>query len=136
MTDTFSFEVKLSYPYAEAIEMTTEALKKEGFGMLTEIDVKAILKKKLDEDFRPYVIFGACNPPLAHKALLNAPEIGLLLPCNVTVEAVDEASSIVRLLDPLVMVQVGEMFQNKALVEVANDAHARLKRVAKSLGVK
>ena len=133
MTNSFGFEVKMSLPFDKAIELIIEALKKEGFGVLTEIDVKAILKKKLDEDFRPYVILGACNPPLAHKALSNAPEIGLLLPCNVTVEAIDEANSIVRLLDPLIMVQVGEMAKNKALVEVANDAHARLKRAAESL---
>jgi uncharacterized protein (DUF302 family) len=108
-------------------------LKNEGFGVLTEINVKSTLKKKLDQDFRPYVILGACNPPLAHQALLSAPEIGLLLPCNVTVEQADDGGSLVRLLDPKIMVQVGEMAKNKALVDVANQAHDKLKRVAETL---
>ena len=133
MVNTFSFEVKLTHPYEQAIEIVTEALKKEGFGVLTEINVKATFKKKIDADFRPYAILGACNPPLAHKALSNAPEIGLLLPCNVTVEAAEDGGSLVRLLDPKIMVQVGEMAQNDALVDVANQAHAKLKRVAESL---
>ena len=133
MVNTFYFEVKLTNPYEQAIDIVTEALKKEGFGVLTEINVKATLKKKVDVDFRPYTILGACNPPLAHKALSNAPEIGLLLPCNVTVEATEDGGSLARLLDPQIMFQVGEMAQNEALVDVANQAHEKLKRVAESL---
>jgi uncharacterized protein (DUF302 family) len=133
MTDTFSFEVKLVQPFEKAVEMVTQALKSEGFGVLTEINVQATLKKKLDKDFRPYVILGACNPPLAHQALASAPEIGLLLPCNVTVEATEDGGSMVRLLDPKIMVQVGEMAKNETLVNVANQANKKLKRVADAL---
>ena len=129
----FGIEVKLSMPYEQAIEAVTTALKNEGFGVLTEIDVKATLKKKIDQDFRPYTILGACNPPLAHKALSAVPEIGMLLPCNVTVEATDSGGSIVRFLDPKIMVSVGDLGKNTALVEVANAAHDKLKKAADSL---
>ncbi|HBY07202.1 MAG TPA: ABC transporter ATP-binding protein [Chloroflexi bacterium] len=133
MTDQIAFEVKLETTYEESVRLVTEALKAEGFGVLTEIDVKATLKKKLDENFRPYVILGACNPPLAHKALLAAPEVGMLLPCNVTVEASDEGGSLVRILDPLFMMGVPDFVKNQALAEVAAQAHEKLARVAQSL---
>ena len=94
--------MQLSDPYEQALEKVTAALKTEGFGVLTEIDVRATLKKKLDKDFRPYAILGACNPPLAHKALQNDPIIGVLLPCNVTVEA-NQQGSLVNLVNPKVM---------------------------------
>ena len=81
----YGFSKKVNYGFDEAIERVTEELKKEGFGILSEIDVKATLKKKMDIDFPNYKILGACNPPLAHKALSAEPEIGLLLPCNVIV---------------------------------------------------
>jgi uncharacterized protein (DUF302 family) len=128
------FEVEMDQPYDEAIDLVTQALKAEGFGVLTEIDVKATLKKKLDTDFRPYVILGACNPPLAHKALNAAPEVGMMLPCNVTVEARDDGGSIVRILDPKFMMGVGTFGENPALKEVAAQAHEKLGRVAHSLG--
>lgn len=128
--DKFGIEIKLMKAYPEAIEAVTSALKTEGFGILTEIDVKATLKTKLNENFRPYAILGACNPPLAHKALQNVPEIGLLLPCNITVEALSENESIVRILDPKIMLSVGNLSENKALVEVANEAYSKLSRVA------
>jgi uncharacterized protein (DUF302 family) len=127
------FEVKLDKPYEEAIDLVTQALKTEGFGVLTEIDVKATLKKKLDADFRPYVILGACNPPLAHKALSAAPEVGMMLPCNVTVEARGDSNAIVRILDPKVMIAVGAFADNPALAEVAEQAHEKLSRVAQVL---
>ena len=134
MTENIGFEIKLDQPYEKAVELVTEALKKEGFGVLTEINVKATLKKKLDEDFRPYIILGACNPPLAHKALLAAPEVGMMLPCNVTVEANDVGGSIVHILDPKLMMTVGAFGDNAALKEVAEQAHEKLARVAQSLG--
>lgn len=90
-------------PFEEAVERVTGAIADEGFGVLTEIDVKATLKKKLDVDFRKYVILGACNPPLAHQALSSETLIGLLLPCNIVVMEGDEGGSVVSLLDPAEM---------------------------------
>jgi len=116
--------------FAEALERVTAALKTEGFGVLTEIDVKETLKKKLNVDFRNYKILGACNPPLAYRALMTAPQVGLLLPCNVTVSEVENGVVEVSLVDPLVMMSVVD---NRALREVALDAHQRLERVAEAL---
>ncbi|RMG20061.1 MAG: DUF302 domain-containing protein [Deltaproteobacteria bacterium] len=113
----------------EAKNRVVEALAAEGFGVLTEIDVKATLKKKLDVDFRPYVILGACNPKLAHRALSVEPAIGLLLPCNVVVEATDDGARI-SLVNPRAMFEV---VKNTALNEVVKDADARLRRVAEAL---
>lgn len=121
--------VKLSAPYEEAVEKVIAALKVEGFGVLTEIDVKATLKKKLDADFRNYVILGACNPPLAHRALSTQLEIGLLLPCNVIVYE-EEGGSVVSIVDPLSMMQ---MAGAEALQPVAAEARARLERVRDAL---
>lgn len=118
------------------MEIVTDALKAEGFGVLTEIDVKATLKKKIDADFRQYAILGACNPPLAHKALQSDPIVGLMLPCNVTVEAIDEGT-LVNLVNPKAMLLTNPMLaDNQALVEVANDAYDRLKRVHAALAAK
>jgi uncharacterized protein (DUF302 family) len=133
MSEEIGFEVHLELPYEEALERVTEALKAEGFGVLTKIDVRATLKEKLDTDFRSYAILGACNPPLAHRALTHEPVIGLMLPCNVTVESQGENQSIVRLLNPRVMMGVGKLGQNKALAEVADEAYERLARVSEAL---
>jgi uncharacterized protein (DUF302 family) len=122
--------VRLQADFNSAIERVTAALKAEGFGVLTEIDVKETLKKKLDVDFRPYKILGACNPPLAYRALSVAPEVGLLLPCNVTVAYVEDGVTDVSLVDPLAMLGV---VQHPALQSVADDAGARLDRVATAL---
>jgi uncharacterized protein (DUF302 family) len=84
-----AFQVEMSDSFDAALEQVTAALKTQGFGVLTRIDVRSTLKEKLDTDFRPYVILGACNPPLAHQALENEPLVGLLLPCNVTVESTE-----------------------------------------------
>jgi len=92
--ERYYFRIRLSLPYSEAIEKTKEALAVEGFGILTEIDVKTTLKKKLDVDFKPYTILGACNPSLAHRALQADGQIGLLLPCNVVVQEADGGSEV------------------------------------------
>ena len=101
--------------------------------MLTRIDVKAIMWEKLGEEFRPYVIMGACNPPLAHRALSTDSVVGLMLPCNVTVEANPQGGSLVRLANPEMMLQVGTLENNLTLREVAAEARERLERVAKTL---
>ncbi len=122
--------VLLHAEFNTALERVTQALKVEGFGILTEIDVKETLKKKLDVDFRPYKILGACNPPLAYRALSVAPEVGLLLPCNVTVSYVEDDLTQVSLVDPIAMLGV---VQYAELEPVAADAAARLDRVAAAL---
>jgi uncharacterized protein (DUF302 family) len=132
MTETtqIGFIVHLQTDFATAIQRVTEALKVEGFGVLTEIDVKETLKKKLDVDFRPYKILGACNPKLAHRALTAAPQVGLLLPCNVTVSQEGEGLVNVSIVDPISMLGV---VQHPDLETVAQEARAKLERVATSL---
>jgi uncharacterized protein (DUF302 family) len=120
----------LNTDYETALEQVTAALKVEGFGVLTEIDVKATLKKKIDVDFRPYKILGACNPPLAYRSLAAAPEVGLLLPCNVIVAQEDDGRILVSAIDPELMLGVVD---NLALEEVACEAKDRLQRVIASL---
>ena len=120
----------LDMDYDTALTRVTDALKAEGFGVLTEIDVRDTLKKKLDVDFRPYKILGACNPPLAHRALTVAPEIGLLLPCNVTVAQMEDGGIQVSIVDPLAMMGV---VLNEALQPVAQEARERLTRVIATL---
>ena len=131
-TTALAFQVDLAAPYDQAIELVTAALKTEGFGVLTRIDVHTTLKEKIDADFRPYTILGACNPPLAHKVLSHNAEVGLLLPCNVTVEA-DGAGSLVRIGNPEVMLSVGGLDADDVLRSVAGDVSARLTRVAGAL---
>ena len=123
----YGISTTVRLPYAKAVERVREALAAEGFGVLTEIDVKATLEKKLGVEFRPYVILGACNPPLAHRALTTERNIGLLLPCNVIVYATDRAGeSVVAAVDPEVSLsRVG----NEALAPLAVDVKARLRRV-------
>jgi uncharacterized protein (DUF302 family) len=129
---TLAFEAKLAQPFDRAVETVTAALKAEGFGVLTRIDVHHTLKEKLNVEFRPYAILGACNPTLAHRALSHYAEAGLLLPCNVTVEA-DRKHAVVRIADPDVMLSIGGMDQDPSLRSVATEARARLSRVAEAL---
>ncbi len=133
MTTDIGFEIHMKKPYDKAIDLTKEALKAEGFGVLTEIDVKSTMKDKLDVDFRPYSILGACNPPLAYRALTEEAEAGLLLPCNVTVEAEDQEKSTVRIASPQVLLSVSSLVQNPELMAVAEEARTRLERVAEAL---
>jgi uncharacterized protein (DUF302 family) len=133
MKQNIAFEVHIDQPYELAVESVTQALKAEGFGILASIDVRTILKVKLGEDFRPYVILEACNPPLAHRALSTDGRAGLMLPCPVTVEAVEQGGSLVRIANPEVMLTVGPFEDNPVLQEVASQARARLERVAHAL---
>ena len=126
---SYGLRTELSIPYNQAVDKVTVALKSEGFGILTEIDVKSTLRKKLDADFRRYVILGACNPPLAYRALQAELDVGLLLPCNVIVYEEGEGA-VVSIIDPLTMVGVSD---NPALGEVAQEARAKLQRVVDKL---
>lgn len=132
MTDQIGFTVQLKTDFDTAIQRVTDALKVEGFGVLTEIDVKATLKKKMDVDFRPYKILGACNPPLAHRALTADSQIGLLLPCNVVVAQSEKEEGVidVSLVDPISMLGV---VTNPDVEPVAKEARAKLERVAEAL---
>ena len=130
MNTSYGFGKKVDMPYDQAVERVTTALKEEGFGVLTEIDVKATLKKKLDVDFRRYVILGACNPPFAHKALDAELEIGLLLPCNVIVYEEGNGGSVVSALNP--MAAFG-MVNNPKMQEVAEQVTEKIRRAIDSL---
>jgi uncharacterized protein (DUF302 family) len=126
-TVPYGLSATVKLPYEKAVEVSREELAKEGFGVLTEIDVKATLKKKIDVDFRPYLILGACNPPLAHQALSAEQEIGLLLPCNVVVYAADEeGSSVVTAIDPVKQLEISG---NAGVGPIAEQVRAKLARV-------
>jgi uncharacterized protein (DUF302 family) len=126
-TFAYGLKVTVPLPYDRAVERAREELGKEGFGVLTEIDVRATLKKKLDVESRPYVILGACNPPLAHRALEAERDIGLLLPCNVVVYAGDDSStSVVAALDPVPLLG---LTGRSDLAPVAQEVRARMERV-------
>jgi uncharacterized protein (DUF302 family) len=127
---SYTMSTTLARPYEEAVAAVRAALTEQGFGVLTEIDLKATLKAKIDADIAPYVILGACRPPLAHKAVLADPSVGALLPCNVVVRAQDDAHTVVEALDPDVMMSVADSAELK---EVAVDARARLAAALESL---
>ncbi len=126
---SYYFSKTIAASFDEAIEKTTAALQQEGFGVLTEIDVKDTLKKKLDVDFKPYKILGACNPPFAHKALQNEDKIGAMLPCNVIVIQQEDGVEIAAV-DPIASMQA---VSNKALGEIATEVQEKLKKVIKSI---
>ena len=126
----YYFSKTITGTFDEAIEKVTEALKAEGFGILTEIDIKATLKKKLDVDFYNYKILGACNPPFAYKALLAEDKIGTMLPCNVIVQEKVLGQVEVSAVDPSASMQA---IENKALAEIATEIRARLQKVIEQL---
>jgi uncharacterized protein (DUF302 family) len=124
--NAYGMRKRVSLAYDDAVQRAKDALAAEGFGILCDIDVAATMKRKLDVDFRPYVILGACNPPLAHRALTVEPDIGLLLPCNVIVYADDEpGQSVVAVIDP---VSVLGLTGNPDLKPLAEDVRTRLTR--------
>jgi uncharacterized protein (DUF302 family) len=132
MTETrYGLQVNLAIPFEQALDRATEALKQEGFGVLTTIDVKQTLKQKLDVDFRRYVILGACNPPLAHKALSADLDVGLLLPCNVVVYEDAPGTSVVTAIAPSTMLAAAG--EHPALAGVATEADGRLRRAMGAL---
>lgn len=128
-TTPYGFSTRLKVSFEQAVPLVTGALQDEGFGVLTEIDVKATLKQKLDAEFRRYVILGACNPPLARRALETDLDVGLLLPCNVVVYE-DGPGAVVSIADPVAMLDV---IRNPALRPVAEEAKARLTKVLQRL---
>lgn len=132
MSNPFAIQIELDVDYPQAIEKVTTALKDEGFGVLTEIDVRETLQEKLGEEFRRYTILGACNPPLAHRALQSEPLVGLMLPCNVTVEETARGS-LVSILNPQAMLRFELLAKDDQIPQVASEAAERLKRVADAL---
>lgn len=132
MPSGLGFEVRLKMPLEQAVGRVTDALKAEGFGVLTRIDVQQTFRERLQIDFRPYVILGACNPGLARRALERKPEAGLLLPCNVTVET-DGDDTVVRIGNPDVLMGVGDLEQDPQLRELASEARIKLERAARHL---
>lgn len=127
---SYYFSKILDIPFNEAVTKVTEALKKEGFGILTDIDVQATLKKKLDADFRKYRILGACNPPFAYKALQAEDKIGTMLPCNVIVQEIAEGTIEVAAIDPVASMQA---IENPNLKGIAEQVREKLKKVVDSL---
>ncbi len=126
----YGFTTQVSGSFDEVVSRVVEELQKEGFGVLTEIDVKAVLKKKLDLDKRPYKILGACNPVLANQALTAEPDIGLLLPCNVVVREEENGSITVAFMDPSAVLT---LVQKEGIAELAGEVKAKLERVRDAL---
>src|SRR5512139_538959 len=133
MPQNLGFDVELPLTFNDAVNRVKEALKEEGFGILTEIDLRAAFREKLGREFRPYVILGACNPPLAFAAINADPAVGLLLPCNVTVESVGEQQTMVRLTNPEALLATAPLGASPHLAEVARDASERMARVTSTL---
>ena len=126
----YGFNIQVKGSFDDTVKRVTEALKTEGFGVLTDIDVQATMKAKLGIDGKPYRILGACNPPLAHKAISADPDIGLLLPCNVVVREDAAGKIIIGFMDPIAVLKLTD---NPGVTEIAKDVRARLERVRDQL---
>ena len=122
----YGFKIQIKDSFGNAVQRVTDALKTEGFGVLTDIDVQATMKAKLGIDGKPYRILGACNPPLAHKAISADPDIGLLLPCNVVVREEPDGGINIGFMDPIAVLKLTD---NPQIGEIAKDVRARLERV-------
>jgi uncharacterized protein (DUF302 family) len=125
--------VRLPHPYDTSLVAVINALKVEGFGVLSQIDVHTTLKDQLNLDFREYTILGACNPTLTYRALTQDAVTGLMLPCNITVESDESGGAIVRIVNPEVMLMVGSLVSNEELRSIAREARIKLERIAESL---
>jgi uncharacterized protein (DUF302 family) len=132
MHQPLTYQIRIKKTFDEAVRAVSDALKSEGFGVLTKIDVAETIKEKLGEEFRPYVILGACNPPLAHRALTADPAVGVVLPCNVTVEQTDD-EILVTLVNPEALLAFGSLADNPAVQQVAHEARNRIEQVAAHL---
>ena len=126
----YGFNIQVKGGFADTVQRVTDALKTEGFGVLTDIDVQATMKAKLNIDGKPYRILGACNPPLAHKAISADADIGLLLPCNVVVREDTAGNIIVGFMDPIAVLKLTD---NPGIAEIARDVRSRLERVRDQL---
>jgi uncharacterized protein (DUF302 family) len=133
MAEDLGFDVELPLTFDDTVSRVKDALKREGFGILTEIDLRAAFREKLGREFRPYVILGACNPPLAFSAINADPSVGLLLPCNVIVDAIAEGRTIVRLTNPQALLATVALGRSPELASVARDAEERMARVTVAL---
>lgn len=133
MMKDLGFDIELRSGFGEAIGQVKNALKQEGFGILTEIDLQAAFREKLGREFRPYIILGACNPPLAFSAITADPAVGLLLPCNVTIESIDEHRTMVRLTNPEALLTSATLGSSSELASVARDASERMARATTRL---
>ena len=133
MSDSFSFEVEMEGDLTHSIEKLTLALKEVGFGVLTRIDVNEVLKTKINADFRPYSILGVCNPHLAHRALQQNAEVGLMLPCPVTIEKKDDNTTLIRVGNPDVFIQFGDFANDPVLTQVAAEAKEKLEKAISAL---
>ena len=130
MSGNYTFGKTVEYGFEQAVERATQELAKEGFGVLTEIDVAATLKKKLGKDMPPYKILGACNPQFAHRAIEAEPQIGALLPCNVVVRQDGAGKTIVEIMDPRAVLQ---LVDRPEIAEIAGQVRTRLERVLASI---
>lgn len=130
MTTKYGFGKSIPMDFEHAIDTVMEALKTEGFGVLTDIDVQTTMKKKLDVDMPPYRILGACNPPLAHRAITSEPSIGLLLPCNVVVRQEESGTVFVEIMDPNAVL---DLVDKPAITDLAREVRQKLERVLQAI---